>query len=157
QTAGGTSNGVAFTTAGVAPPAIADFNPKSGPIGTLVTITGTNLKAGAAHPVVTFAGSGTRLQALVAFSSPTEVRATVPNGAVTGVIDLTTSAGTAITSQPFTIQPTQDFTLTLAPSSTTAVQGSTATFIVSATTPQKTFTQLINLSVTGLPAGAVAR
>src|SRR5262249_18725838 len=99
---------------------------------------------------------GTRLQALVAFSSPTEVRVTVPNGAVTGVIDLTTSAGTAISAQSFTVQPSQDFTFTLAPSSTTAVQGSTATFIVSATTPQQTFTQLINLSVTGLPAGAAA-
>jgi len=157
QTANGTSNAVTFTvTGGTQPPAIADFNPKSGPIGTLVTITGTNLKVGAATPVVTFAGSSGRLQALGAFSSATEVRVTVPNGAVTGVVDLTTSAGTATTSQPFTVQGSQDFAVTLAPSSTTAVQGSTATYVVSVTNAPTTFTQLVSLSATGLPSGAAA-
>src|SRR5262249_55166099 len=38
-------------------------------------------------------------------------------------------------------------------SSTTMVQGGTATFIVTATSPQPDFTQLIDLRVAGLPAG----
>lgn len=156
QTAGGTSNGVTFTVGGAQPPVIADFNPKTGPVGTLVTLTGSNLKIGTTTPTVTFAGPSGRLQALIAFSSATEVRATVPNGAVTGIIDLTTSAGTAITSQPFTIAPSQDFAITLAPSSTTVVQGSTASYVVSITSPQTTFTQLVSLTATGLPSGAVA-
>jgi sugar lactone lactonase YvrE len=156
QTAGGTSNGVTFTVGGAQAPAIADFNPQTGPVGTLVTLTGTNLKVGAVDPVVTFAGPSGRLPALVAFSSATEARATVPNGAITGIIDLTTSAGTAITSQPFTIAPSQDYSITLAPSSTTVVQGSTASFVVSITSQQTTFTQLVNLTATGLPAGAAA-
>ncbi|MGH9850048.1 MAG: RHS repeat-associated core domain-containing protein, partial [Blastocatellia bacterium] len=156
QTAGGTSNGVTFTVGGAQPPAIADFNPKTGPVGTLVTLTGSNLKVGTTNPVITFAGPSGRLPALIAFSSATEARATVPNGAITGIIDLTTSAGTAITSLPFTVQPSQDFTITLAPSSTTVVQGSTAIFTVSITSPQTDFSQLVSLTATGLPSGAAA-
>jgi hypothetical protein len=157
QTAGGTSNGVVFTVGSAQPPAIADFNPKSGPVGTLVTITGTNLKIGATDPAVTFAGAGgTRLPAQVAFASATEVRATAPNATVTGVIQLTTSAGTATTALPFTVAPSQDFTITLAPSSTTTIQGGTATFVVSVTSPQTTFTQLVTLSALNLPSGAIA-
>jgi RHS repeat-associated protein len=157
QTAGGTSNGVPFTVGSAQPPVIADFNPKNGPVGTLVTITGTNLKVGATDPAVTFAGaSGTRLPAQVAFASATEVRATAPNGTVTGVIQLTTSAGTATTALPFTVAPSQDFTVTLAPSSTTVVQGSTATYVVSVTNAPTTFTQLVSLTATGLPSGAMA-
>jgi RHS repeat-associated protein len=157
QTAGGTSNGVAFTVGSTQPPAIADFNPKTGPVGTLVTITGTNLKIGATDPAVTFAGAGgTRLPALVAFSSATEVRATAPNATVTGVIQLTTSAGTATTALPFTVAPSQDYTIALAPSSASVVQGSTATFVVSVTSPQTTFTQLVKLTAAGLPSGAMA-
>ena len=157
QTAGGTSNGVTFTVNTAGPPTIAAFNPKTGPIGTLVTITGANLKVGTVDPAVTFAGAGgTRLPALVAFSSATEVRATAPNATVTGVIQLTTSAGTATSSLPFTVAPSQDYAITLAPSSTTVVQGSTATYVVSITSPQTTFTQLVRLSATGLPSGAAA-
>lgn len=157
QTAGGTSNGVTFTLSGGQAPVIADFNPKSGPIGTLVTITGTNLMAGSTTPTVTFAGAGSsRLPGQVAFASATEVRATVPANAVTGVIELITTAGTATTSLPFTIASSQDFALTLAPSTMTVVQGSTATFEVMATSPQTNFTQLINLTAPGLASGAVA-
>ncbi|MEK7831515.1 MAG: IPT/TIG domain-containing protein, partial [Acidobacteriota bacterium] len=157
QTAGGTSNGVPFTLSGGQPPFIADFNPKTGPIGTLITMTGSNLMVGSTTPTVTFAGpNSTRLNAPVAFSSLTEVRATVPANAVTGVIELITTAGAYTTQLPFTIAPTQDFTLTLAPSSQAVVQGSTATFDVMATSPQTNFTQLINLTAPSLASGAVA-
>ncbi|MBL8188224.1 MAG: IPT/TIG domain-containing protein, partial [Acidobacteria bacterium] len=157
QTAAGTSNGVAFTLSGGQPPTIADFNPKTGPIGTLVTITGSNLMVGSTTPTVTFAGpNSTRLNAPVAFASLTEVRATVPANAVTGVIELITTAGTATTVLPFTIAPSQDFALTLAPSTMTVVQGSTATFEVMATSPQTNFTQLISLTAPGLAPGAAA-
>lgn len=157
QTAAGTSNGVAFTMSGGQPPTIADFNPKTGPIGTLVTITGSNLMVGSTTPTVTFAGpNSTRMNAPVAFSSLTEVRATVPANAVTGVIQLITTAGTATSALPFTIAPSQDFALTLAPSSQTVVQGSTATFEVMATSPQSNFTQLISLTAPNLVSGAAA-
>ncbi|MGH9803270.1 MAG: IPT/TIG domain-containing protein, partial [Blastocatellia bacterium] len=157
QTAAGTSNGVAFTLSAGQFPVIADFNPKTGPIGTLVTITGSSLMVGSTTPTVTFAGpNATRLNAPVAFASLTEVRATVPANAVTGVIQLITTAGTATTTLPFTIASSQDFALTLAPSSQTVVQGSTATFEVMATSPQTNFTQLISLTAPTLASGAVA-
>jgi YD repeat-containing protein len=154
QTAGGTSNGVTFTVITTQPPAIADFNPKSGSIGTLVTITGTNLKVGATDPVVSFQGpNSTRLPAAISSATATQVIAIVPNGAVTGLIDLTTSLGTAITASAFIVQLSQDYSLTLAPSSQTTMQGSQAVYIVSATSPQSDFTQLIKLSISGLPSG----
>jgi len=80
----------------------------------------------------------------------------VPNGAVTGPIDLTTSGGKATTSSSYFVQTQQDYTLTIAPSTATAVQGSTATYVVSVSSQQATFTQLASLSATGLPAGVTA-
>ena len=158
QTAAGISAGVPFTLSGAQPPVIADFNPKTGPIGTLVTITGTNLMAGTTTPTVTFAGpNSTRLNGPVAFASLTEVRATVPANAVTGVIQLITTAGAYTTSLPFTIAPSQDCTLTFLPSTRTAIQGSSAIYEIMATSPQTNFTQLIKLTAPNLPSGTVAQ
>jgi RHS repeat-associated protein len=92
----------------------------------------------------------------VTFSSPSEVRATVPNGAVTGVIELTTAGGVAATSNNFIVDTRQDYQLTAAPSAATAVQGSTATYVIYLTSPQTTFTQLATLAVTDAPAGVMA-
>lgn len=139
-------------------PIISDFNPKSGTVGAEVAMTGAALKADTGPSVVTFAGgNNSRLQALVTFVSETSVRALVPNGAVTGVIDLTNNFGHATTATAFTIDPGQnDYRLTIAPSSTTAVQASTATFVVFLTSPSTTFSQLVSVTATGLPPGAIA-
>ena len=137
-------------------PVITDFNPKRGPAGTQVTLTGTNLKVNANDPAVTFAGSNGRLPALVNSASATEVHTTVPNGAITGVIELTHVGGTAATATAFTVDTEQDFQLTVAPSTTTAVQGGSGTYVVYITSTQSTFSQLANLSATGLPAGITA-
>jgi RHS repeat-associated protein len=139
-----------------AAPAITDFNPKRGPVGTQVTLTGSNLKANANDPTVTFAGSNGRLSALVNSASATEVRTTVPNGAITGVIELTHVGGTSATATAFTVDTEQDFQLTVAPSTTTAVQGGSGTYVVYVTSTQSTFSQLASLSATGLPAGITA-
>lgn len=144
-----------FTVA--APPAIADFNPKRGPEGTLVTITGSSLKPDANNPVVTFAGSNnTRLPAVVTFATDTEVRATVPAGAVSGPIGISNALGSALSLPIFNVDTLQDFQITLAPSSGMAVQGSTANYIVSLTSNQADFSQLAVLSITGLPAAMTA-
>ena len=138
-------------------PVISDFNPKRGTPGTQVTLTGSNLKVDANDPSVTFAGNnGTRLPALVNSASATEVRVTVPNGAFTGAIELSHAGGTTSTATPFTIDTEQDFQLTVAPSTTTAVQGGTGTYVVYVTSAQSTFSQLANLTATGLPAGITA-
>ncbi|MGE0133429.1 MAG: RHS repeat-associated core domain-containing protein [Blastocatellales bacterium] len=154
QTAGGTGTSPGFFTVLGGAPMIADFNPKTGPVGTIVTITGSSLKSGAVDPVVTFQGpNSTRLSAQINSATPTQVVVVVPTAAVTGVIDLTTSGGVAQTANSFFVQSTQDYALVLKPSSKTMTQGGNATYVVSATSPQASFTQLIKLSVSGLPAG----
>jgi hypothetical protein len=85
---------VTTTTAG---PTITSISPTSGPVGTLVTITGSGL-AGATS--VRF-GNG----ASVVPTSPTDTKITVnvPSGAKTGAITVTTPDGTAVSSQNFRV------------------------------------------------------
>jgi RHS repeat-associated protein len=154
QTAGGAATSPGFFTVLGGAPMIADFNPKTGPVGTIVTVTGSALKNGTPNPAVTFQGpNGARLPAQINSATPTQVVVVVPNGAVTGVIDLTTSTGTTQTASAFVVTLTQDYALTLLPTSKTMTQGGKVTYVVSATSPQTEFTQLINLSVSGLPGG----
>ena len=137
-------------------PVITDFNPKRGTVGAQVVLTGTNLKVDTSDPSVTFAGASGRLPALVTNASGTQVTVTVPNGAITGVIELTHIGGTATTASPFIVDTEQDFVLTVAPSTTTAVQGGSGTYVVYLTSTQSTFSQLASLTATGLPAGITA-
>ena len=157
QTEGGT--GVSPTPFEVLPriPIITAFSPQTGPVGTVVTLAGQSLKADNGDPTVTFTGRGsTRLPALVTFASQTEVRAMVPNASVTGPIQLTNVWGTATTSGPFTVEASQDFQLTVAPTAVTTVQRGGANYVVYVTSQQSTFTQLARLTVAGLPSGVQA-
>ncbi|HET6974814.1 MAG TPA: RHS repeat-associated core domain-containing protein [Pyrinomonadaceae bacterium] len=136
------------------PPTISDFSPKQGSPGTIVTLTGSFLKLSNTNPAVTFGGNNNSRQAAQIISSiTTEVRITVPNGAQTGFIELTTANGLAKTATPFTVQDSQDFQLNVAPGTVSTIQRSTATQIVAITSPQPNFSQLARLAVTGLPAG----
>lgn len=138
-------------------PVITDFNPKRGTPGTQVTLTGSNLKVDANDPSVTFAGNnGGRVTALVSSASATEVRVIVPNGAFTGLIELSHAGGTAATATAFTVDTEQDFQLTVAPSTTAAVQGGSGTYVVFITSAQNTFSQIASLAATGLPTGITA-
>jgi hypothetical protein len=94
--------------------------------------------------------------ALVNSANATEVRVTVPNGAFTGLIELSHAGGTTSTASAFTVDTEQDFQLTVAPSTTTAVQGGAGTYVVYVTSAQSTFSQLASLTATGLPAGLTA-
>lgn len=76
--------------------AITDFNPKTGPVGTAVTITGSNLSS---IKTVKFNGNpGT-----ITSSSNTQIVATVPGGTTIGKVSLSTQNGTTVSS-------TTDFT-----------------------------------------------
>jgi RHS repeat-associated protein len=158
QTEGGTGTSPSdFVVSAYPAPVISDFTPKHGPVGTEVTLTGTALKVTASEPVVTFAGAnGARLPALVKSATATEVRVLVPNAALSGLIELTNAGGTATTSGLFAVVAPQDFTLTVAPSTATAVQGSAATYVLYLTSGQEGFSQLATLTATGLPAGVTA-
>jgi hypothetical protein len=78
-------------------PTIKSINPTSGPVGTLVTVTGTGL-TGATK--VTVGGVAATFKAV----SSTDVQVKVPTTAKTGAISITTAGGTA-SSAKFTVTP----------------------------------------------------
>ena len=77
-------------------PKIAGFSPSSGPVGTPVTINGQSFTQTTG---VTFGG----VTAAFTVTSDTEITATVPTGAVTGRIDVTTPGGTAASATAFKV------------------------------------------------------
>jgi uncharacterized repeat protein (TIGR01451 family) len=80
-----------------AAPTISSFTPASGGVGTSVTIQGTNL-AGATS--VKFNGTGATFHV-----KGMHITATVPAGATTGPIAVTTPGGTATSAASFTVIP----------------------------------------------------
>jgi RHS repeat-associated protein len=79
-------------------PAITSFTPNSGAVGTRATITGTSFTSATA---VAFNGTS----ATFTVDLDTQITATVPAGATTGPISVTTPAGTATSSGNFTVIP----------------------------------------------------
>jgi streptogramin lyase len=92
-----TSNLIGRITTAVTPQ-ISDKSPESGPVGTQVTITGFNL-GGATK--VAFNG----IPAPIISDTATTVVTQVPDGAATGLITITTPAGTASTKHNFVVTP----------------------------------------------------
>jgi len=78
-------------------PTIVSFTPASGPVGTSVTITGTNLTG---VSWVKFNGTVSKSVTPV---SPTSLKAVVPVAATTGKISLMTSGGIASSASSFTV------------------------------------------------------
>jgi RHS repeat-associated protein len=121
-------------------------DPPSGQIGTLVTITGSGFTPGASQ--VAFNG----IAAVVRSLTPSSLVTTVPPGASTGPVTVTTASGTA--SRPFSIVSAQDFAVQALPAAATVLQGSSATYVVrlssAGTAP---FSGLASLSITGAPVG----
>jgi predicted secreted protein len=91
------SNGVAFTVTAPAPN-ITNVSPASGPVGTLVTITGTNFGATQGTGFVTL---GTTQGNVLSWSN-TQVTAIVAPGSSTGMVQVTQN-GAASNSLPFMI------------------------------------------------------
>ena len=77
-------------------PTITSFSPTSGPVGTLVTITGTNLGTPTAFTI------GGRA-AIVISNTGTSLVGMVMPGAVTGTISLTTAGGSVTSTGTFTL------------------------------------------------------
>jgi uncharacterized repeat protein (TIGR03803 family) len=78
-------------------PTISSFSPKSGPVGTVVTITGMSLKQTSSVTIG-------KVKAAFTVVSDTQVTATVAAGAVTGKVTLKTPGGTATGPGNFTVQ-----------------------------------------------------
>src|SRR5262249_13317441 len=97
------------------PPTITSFTPASGAVGTNVTVSGANFTGATA---ARFNG----VSAGFTVSSATTIQATVPGGATTGPISVTTPGGTATSTSNFIVNnpPTiTSFTPTIGPVSAT--------------------------------------
>ncbi len=97
-TSAGTGNPAALTTLS-SPPVISSFSSTTGPVGTLVTITGSRLSSPTAFTI----GGATAI--VVSNDGNTLVGMVMP-GAVTGAIAITTADGTTTSSSNFTVTST---------------------------------------------------
>ncbi len=78
------------------PPTITSLTPTSGPVGTSVILTGSDFSGATA---VTFGGAA----ASFSVDSAAQITATVPAGATTGRVTVTTAGGTAASPRQFTV------------------------------------------------------
>jgi len=88
------------TTPPPSPPIINGFSPTNGVVGTAVVVTGSFFSSTATGNTVTFGGS---VPAVVNAASTTSLTVTVPAGAKTGTLSLTTGAGTAQSATEFVV------------------------------------------------------
>ena len=97
------SNGVSFTV--VSAPSITKLSVTSGPVGTAVTITGTNFGSTQGSGTVTFNGT----VATITSWSATSIVTKVPTGATTGNV-VVNASGVASNGISFTVVPTPSIT-----------------------------------------------
>jgi hypothetical protein len=119
-----------------APPTVTSFNPTSGAAGASVTITGTNFSGATA---VKFNGTSATSFTI---NNSTQIAATIPCGATTGTMSVTTPAGTGTSSGVFTV--TSPCAIAYIQSNTTAIQGGNNTAIF-ATSPKANNTVVVGL------------
>ncbi|HEX8658969.1 MAG TPA: FG-GAP-like repeat-containing protein [Hymenobacter sp.] len=101
--AGGLSAPATFVVTAPQLPTLSSFSPSSGPVGTILTLTGTNL---ARTSAITFTGLGanTVSSGFTPNAAGTQLMGVVvPAGAQTGPIRLTTPGGTATSATSFTV------------------------------------------------------
>ena len=79
-----------------AAPTVTSFIPAAGPVGTTVTVSGTDFTGAT---MVAFHG----ISAVFKVNNATKITATVPSGATTGTIAVTTPGGTATSTTSFTV------------------------------------------------------
>ncbi len=118
-------------------PTITSFNPTSGGPGTSVVITGANFTGATS---VAFGGVSATTFTV---NSVTQITATVPSGAVTGPIAVTTPNGTATSSTSFSVTPAPAIT------SFSPTSGKVGTSVVIVGT---TFTGATAVEFHGIPA-----
>jgi hypothetical protein len=84
------------STSATQAPSVTSFTPTHGKVGTKVTISGANLSGATA---VKLGGAAANFKVL----SPTSIAATVPKGAKTGRLSVTTSGGTVSSVEKFAV------------------------------------------------------
>jgi RHS repeat-associated protein len=141
-----------------APPTITKFSPTTGTVGTVITVTGTNLvvTGGGSAPQITLAQQGGGvLNAPVANASATSLTFAIPSGAATGAFTVTVGSQSATSSGSLTVTTSSSYTLGVTPAAGTVIQGQSTALAVSITSTTG-FSGTAALSVTGVPSGVTA-
>jgi hypothetical protein len=129
------------------PPFVTSFAPTSAPVGTSVDIHGYNFTGASS---VSFNGTA----AAFTVDSDTEIHATVPAGASTGTIVITTPGGTATGWPPFLVLANDDFSIAASPASLTVGHAGSGTSTIN-TAVTSDGSQTVSLSASGQPAGVL--
>jgi uncharacterized protein (DUF2141 family) len=111
-----------FTVTVPQPPSINSFSPSSGTVGAQVTIYGNNFNPNPGATSVKFTNN---ITASISSASPSQLIVTVPNGATTGPISVTTAGGTATSFSNFTVTVPISFSGFVKTSTGTPVAGAT--------------------------------
>lgn len=100
------------------PPRLTTMVPETGPVGTVVTLTGTNFTGVTS---ITFAGTNsTTVSAPITSLGATQMSVVVPTNAVSGLVIVTTPGGVIASTNNFNVTPRVDsFTPLLGPAGTT--------------------------------------
>jgi RHS repeat-associated protein len=153
---GGTSSGQTFTIS-APPPVISDFSPRSAPVGTLVSVTGSNftLANGNGPQIMLAAQNGGTISAPLSTFTAMTVSFVIPAGATSGVFMLTAGGQTANSPASLIIAGGSSFTLSVSPPSANVPPGQSVAYAVSVASTDG-FSQAVTLSVSGLPAGVTA-
>lgn len=100
---GAALSATSFIVTATAAPSISNFSPASGPVGTVVTLRGTNLSPGPVASPTLVKFNGVAATSVKFSESRLELIATVPDGATSGPITVTTPDGSAASATPFTV------------------------------------------------------
>lgn len=150
------SENVIFSNAAV--PTITSFSPTSGPIGTEITLTGTNFTAnGTVTPKVALSlQGGGSINAPVASFTATSISFVIPAGATSGSVTVTAGTQSAVSAASLSVVASSGFVVSAGPSSASVQQGTSTAYSVTLSSSNG-FSQLASLSVSGVPAGVTTK
>lgn len=150
------SESVTFSNA--AAPTITSFVPTSGPIGTEITLTGSNFTAsGTATPQVALSQQGGgSIGAPVASFTATSISFVIPAGATSGAVTVTANGQSATSAASLSVVASSSFSVSAGPTSANVQQGTSTAYSVTLSSSSG-FSQLASLSVTGVPTGVTTK